>query len=424
MRQLRGSIVAVLFLFSFVSTKCSFARQFSYEHEFELAFDHEQGMPMNHQINRIAFELNKNLNNSPLFDPTFLSDPEKVRQHHLKKKYLPDNEGKIYNFIIEEDEYGDEITSQMTHFDRGSDKLLVVGTGFTNSREMMSPFIDMFPDYDIVIFDFRGHGHHESSWLNPFSWSWSFTKSMFGCDLEEVGLGNVEEKDVFTVVDSCKKLKNYNQVLGLGVCYSAFILLKAACVASQNGQRLFDKIVLDSCWESLPKFIDKIKKDPKTILDPQKGGCENHWLYTSSYLQGPLFWFAENFMGLEIHDVSILDYLSHLKETELFFIYGKDDLMITRGEFETVWNTVPAGIKKTALITCHPHVRNHLKSKELYKLACELFFDENQDSYYKLLSNPKMLIDYHKRKLDLLLENQYVLKDSHNEKNTVSKIAR
>ena len=139
----------------------------------------------------------------------------------------------------------------------------------------MSPFVAMFPDYDVVIFDFRGHGYRPFSITDTETWPLSLTKVGFGIDGSLVTFGLNEDKDVFAVVDGFKALKQchygkaYKNVFGLGVCYGALIFLKTLSVYPG----IFDKLVLDGCWLSLPLYIDKVTADLKTLLQ-----STNRWL--------------------------------------------------------------------------------------------------------------------------------------------------
>src|SRR5580692_12011893 len=143
--------------FSFLSAQKSSAKlasqsvQFSYNYQSEIVINNEPGFELSPNIEKFAKHMHKNLNKSLFFQADFIGDSKKVRSHHLKKKHDPREVGQLFEITTE-----DGVVISCTFFDRGSDTLLVVGGGFTNSREKMTPFIDMF-DCDIVLFDFRGH---------------------------------------------------------------------------------------------------------------------------------------------------------------------------------------------------------------------------------------------------------------------------
>jgi pimeloyl-ACP methyl ester carboxylesterase len=362
--------------------------QFSYQHKTEIAFDEQAGVQFPEATEKFAVKTNSFLNKSPYFDTSFIAQTKKVRQHHLKKKYDKGNIGKIVELTTRDGEY-----IGCTYFDRGSDKLLIIGEGFTNVREYMTPFVDMFPEHDVVLFDFRGHGYRPFSLGDADTWPIDLAKRTFGVDSEIVTFGVKEEFDVFAVVDHFKKRKNYIQVNGIGVCYGAFILLKAAALRSD----LFDKLVVDGCWVSLDLLIDKLKQDLAMLRNPQQGGWKEKWPSSKKWFQKFVQWTAGNIWNLPIkNNVSILDYLPHMVDTDVLFFYGKDDLMITRPEWESIWNSIDStnNNKKSAIITSNPHVRNHLKEKEVYKLVCDLYFSLDHNDFKQSLSDVTFLKNY------------------------------
>ena len=347
---------------------------------------------LNSEIENFAKKLNERLNTSMFFDPSFILNSKRVRQYLTKPKYFKPHSGKNVQITTE-----DGKTLGCTYLDRGSKKLMIVGAGFTNKREVMAPFIDMFLDYDIVLFDFRGHGYKEFKFLDPLTWFESSTKMLFSADLNEVRMGAEEEKDVFAVVDEFRKNKNYEQVVGLGVCYSALIFIKAATIRqkeSEEKEKLFDKLILDGCWLSLQDYVDKLAQDPKRIFSPQYGGWKDKWPIKELWFQKVLCYLGQKLFYTKFNDVSILDYLPELKDIPILYFYGKDDMVVNRQEFEIIWNATQVE-EKTVIVTSNPHVRNHLKQKEFYKLACDLFLNFTQKGFVQYLKDKDKLMQYH-----------------------------
>lgn len=388
-------------------------QQFSYDHKTEIAYSYQSadgyknvpGFRLLPEIDAFACHVNQHLNQSILFDRSLLIDVKKTREYHTKQKPVQGNVGVLYDVTTQ-----DGLTLGCTFFDRGSDTLLVVGSGFTNEREMMSPFIDMFPEYDVLLFDFRGHGYTPGimcSTVDIDKPACNLAKGGFGIDSSVVGFGKYEHEDVISVISSFKNLRQdrsykqplryapYRQVFGLGVCYSAFIFLKTA--AQYPG--LFDKLVLDGCWLSLPLFVAKAKKDLLTLVNPQTGGWSDHWFFGHPWVQEAAEWIARNIIQLQLTDITLMDYAPKITDTPLLFFYGKNDYMVTREEFEQLWDNLPTK-EKMVVITSNPHVRNHLKQKELYKLICDLFFQLPQAHVIQCLSNPADLVAHYKSKLD------------------------
>ncbi|MBD3231579.1 hypothetical protein GF322_02840 [Candidatus Dependentiae bacterium] len=368
---------------------------FTYKYETEVAYCSYQNTPngiseisgsfeLPESINIFAKDENKNLNDSIFFNTKFIRNPKLVRNHYLSKDIPVHQQGKIISVKTE-----DDINLNCTFFDRGSSskKLLIVGGGFTNEREIMIPFVEIFSqEYDIVLMEYRGHGYNTFDLFNPLSWFESPTKYIFGADLNTVRLGVVEEKDVFAVVNKFKKMKKYDKVIGLGVCYSALIFIKAEVVWQQQhkGERLFKNgIIADGCWLSLQNFVEKIAQDPKRIVVPQYGGWNQNWLVKKPWFKDWITWLGQKLFYTKFNEVSILDYLPKLKNIPLLFFYGKNDLVINRFEFETIWNA--AKTLKVAVITSNPHVINHIKQKELYKLICEKFIEMSYSDFINYL---------------------------------------
>ena len=87
--------------------------------------------------------------------------------------------------------------------------------------------------------------------------------------------------------------------------------------------------------------------------------------------------------------------------------------MVKREEFEQLWNAL-SGVEKTAIITSNPHVRNHLKQKELYKMICDLYFQLPQEALITCLQDTRAAVDFFSCKLAracLPLENKSPLED-------------
>jgi pimeloyl-ACP methyl ester carboxylesterase len=369
---------------------------FSYQYKTEiLTSGHPTSFALSPEIESFAHSQNAFLNHSIYFDRDFLLNTPKAREYHLKPKYFKQNVGKL---LTAQTDDGQIISC--TYFDRNSDKLMVVGSGFTNSREIMSPFIDIFSDHDIVIFDYRGHGYEQVNIFNPFSWYKKVKKMPFGVDRDITSLGMLEEKDVIAVVNTLKNKKKYSQINGMGICYSALIFVKAEGVwqNTHQGQKLFDHLILDSCWLSLQNFTEKLINDPKKIFSPQYGGWEDNWIVKQKWFQDALLSLAQNCFNTKFNRLSILDYLPHIKNVPMLFFYGKDDLTITHHEFEIVWNATQS-FPKTAVVTSCPHVRNHIKEKEFYKLICDLFLELPHQKFIECLQNKNTLIQHYINKL-------------------------
>jgi hypothetical protein len=375
------------------------AKPFTYQvpqGSMEIVCNNEPSFTIQQGVGDFARYLHRGLNSSLFFDTKFIRNPEKVREWHLKDKPCKGNVGKLITIKT-----ADGVDIACTYFDRGSSVLTIVGEGFTNEREIMTPFVDMF-DTDVVLFDFRGHGYEAFSWFNVNTWCLDLAKNTFGMDARLARLGQVEEEDVFAVVDFFKNKngKAYTSINGVSVCYASFIFLKAEALWNKRyNEQLFSKIVVDGCWDSIEKIVEKILKDVRLLCVPQTGGWGENFFLKHPLVQATALLLARNVWQLQFdHDVRLTDYLSDITQTPVLFFYGKDDLMVYRNEFEDIWNAFTAPCK-VAAITNNPHVINHLKQKELYKMVCDLFFECSLPEFKELLTHEEKLRSRYANKL-------------------------
>ena len=343
---------------------------FNYGYKTEIATS-TKNFELNSEVEILTNQINKHLHSSISFQREILLNPKKALKIHTNKY--------IYNgksIIIR--------TSKRkiycTYFSRNSNILMVGGAGFTNPKEKASPLLDLFPDYDILLIDYKGQGLHkyEGSFLerfNPANW-------LFKVNTKIVNLGKDEEEDIIETVQIFKALqKPYKQTIGWGMCYSAFIFAKASAIEPN----LFDKLILDGCWLSLNKFIKKLLNDPKLMLSPQYGGWSQHLLFRQKWFQKVFRWFGEKSFRMKFSGISIKALLPKITIPILFW-QSKKDLTITREEFEYIWENV-GSTEKTAIITSNEHVLNHLKQKTFYKAAGEAFVELDNKSFLECLDN-------------------------------------
>ena len=302
----------------------------------------------------------------PHFNTKFTKDSVAVRKYHTDPATPARYRGQLV-YVTRED----GLHVRGTYFNRGSNKLIVVGPGFTNDREKMHPFVHMFREYDVVLMDFSGHGHEPMSWRRPSSWvTFDIARNTFGMDSRESTLGEREELDVKAIVQSFRANKPYEAVYGVSICFGSFAFLKAQAL----NPGLFDKIIVDGCWNSLPELLVKFRKDARLLCVPQTGGFSEYWASKQVWIQEILMVLAKHVWRLNIdHKVFLHEYLPLIKDTPILFWYGKDDLVVYRREFERMFPAL-ATPHKVAIITQNEHVFNHWRQKELYKLMSEVFF--------------------------------------------------
>lgn len=115
---------------------------------------------------------------------------------------------------------------------RGS---VVLCHGYRHSKEQMTRYIDLFPDCNLLFFDFRAFGESEGSFSS---------------------IGYYESRDVRAAVEymrSSVPLKNQRPLIVFGVSMGAAAALKAAAENSFG----IDGLILDSPYASLPEIVDQ-----------------------------------------------------------------------------------------------------------------------------------------------------------------------
>ena len=333
------------------------------------------------EIETIAKKINPELSKSKYLDRKFLRNTKFVRNYNIE------DGGELFTVVTDD---GFELKG--TFFNRNSDKLIIIGTGFCDPRERKSVFIDMFPLDDVVFFDKRAEGCDHTidfSFCDAGSWRSTLAVKLLNVNTEFETFGIREHEDIIKVVDHFADQKKYNQVVGLGLCYSAVLFTKVAF----ERPNLFTKLILDGCWLSIDNLIDKYLKHGRRMLP---------FLQTPEYLNWALLdreWFkyfaahmvAKKIFGLQF-DQSHLSILDHLPSVNIpiLFMHGSQDIFTTSEEFEIIWESVKSE-NKVAWVTQNAHARNHLLQPELYKLICELFINHSIQDFSFYLQNPSVL---------------------------------
>ncbi len=329
------------------------------------------------EVEDVAYERNKNLNESILFFPNFL------RQTSLVRKFLhsPHHFGGKHHKVKTEDKE----TIHYTYFNRGSDTLVVIGGGL-NNQEKISSFVKIFDSYDVVIYNPRGIEYEKSTVWDPFTWRyWLSSHYIFeGMNGRKMKLGRVEEKDVFAVVDdiALKRRKKYKRTFGVALCYSAPVFAKAAVVRPG----LFDKLILDGSWVSVQRMLEQYAR---TLWEKD----DEYWVHQvfptkRKWFIKSFLWFIERVSGLEFRSVKF-DFYPYFEKltTPTLFVHSVNDLVAPTSEFREIWSRVPSA-EKTVILSTYEHVRNHIKRKELYKYLAHSFFELEHEAFLASLTTP------------------------------------
>jgi hypothetical protein len=226
------------------------------------------------------------------------------------------------------------VTFDVLHIDNNQKNVIVLGQGWYGTMYSMLPWIRAFGNsYDYVIFNYRWN--HKCSMLTRLQTWLRPTHEMFNSPSEEVAC----------VVDFIRAQKTYDEVVGLGVCYSSFTFLKAQAAAAKADVPLFTKLILDSCFVSLHSFLE---------------GTINN-----SYISNLLYWGTPG--------MTALNHLRTIPKTPLLFIHGKNDRVVLQSHFEQLWDAAKTN-KKAALFTPFAHADN-IKGKATYTSVIKNFIN-------------------------------------------------
>lgn len=266
-----------------------------------------------------------------------------------------------------------------SYIDRDSDTLLMIGPGLPVPHQMMIPYLKLFPEYDIITFDYRGQGFYASypASIPVNQWFGYFLYKIFTIDLQVTKLGQVEVQEVLAVVEHAKTFKHYKKIFGLAQCYSASIFVQAAIQQPE----LFDKIILDGCWPSLPDVVRKIAQYPSLICSARDHHSWIPWLTEREWFQHGAQKLTELVVGIKFEEIAKLEELLPQLTCPLLFFQGRNDVYCSMDEFEKIFAQAPKN--SLAALTDFPHGRNYLWGKELFAWLGNAFLSQG---YEKTLS--------------------------------------
>ncbi len=243
-------------------------------------------------------------------------------------------------------------------FDRGKNKAIVIGQGFPGKKEDAKYKAQVLDDYDILSFDY--------SWEKIFSF---LLQPSTLCHPWKKFFWE-EKKVVHAVVNFLKKKKDYKEIVGLGECYSNFTFALAQIEAEGKKEKLFTKLIFDSCWHNSRDFIEEISLDPWLPFSPQHGGAPE---LLKKILHSPLFHYPISLLlDLLTPNISTEPYLKKIS-IPLLFIHGTNDKMVPyKKVFKKIWQ-IPTG-QKALLLTPFEHSDN-MQNTFVYKKICAAFIN-------------------------------------------------
>lgn len=307
-----------------------------------------------------TFELNDNFKSEAQFAFGNLG-----KSDHFDTKKLKNSKKEILKEEKAEEieiETADKIKIQGYFLDRGSDKALLIGQGFCDCADVLIPFFKLFPDYDILIINYR--------------WSSSkfMLKNMTGEALDKLILK--ASGDVIASVKHIEDKKDYKNITGVGLCYSGLVYVIAQAIQSRYDQRLFDKLIIDSSYYSTKGVAESVTKDPILCCENKHGGTPNCLQSIFSVLfTMPVTCLGSCCLGNKFEYLSMSQYLPIIN-IPIMFIHGKKDLLVPYDPFfKKMYKAACNTAFRCALITENPHVLHHFKSKEAYAYLAKLFIE-------------------------------------------------
>lgn len=266
-----------------------------------------------------------------------------------------------------------KVVVPMTLYDRGSDVLVVAAQALPSPKESMEIFKEIFPAYDIVIFDYR--------WCNCYG-TFLAKSIIAGKPFKKILLDETEELE--TVVNFALKRKKYSVVIGLGECYSCFHLARFQSDSiKKKGSGPFTHLILDSCWYSLRHFAERICYDPFLPAKPQEGGAPRiiSWLTDNRLFKNIVLGSVFALMT----DISIGPFISSVG-IPVLFVHGLNDLFVPQNHFDKIWQSTNQE-KRAVLLTPYRH-SNNLGNKDLYRFIGESFISSKTiDEFIRKIQN-------------------------------------
>lgn len=245
-----------------------------------------------------------------------------------------------------------------TFFDRGSNKLLIMGQAICDPRETMHFYARVFHDYDVLLFDYKWRDI-KNFVFNRQTWKYPM-RAFFDSTKEEV----------VSAVQYARSLKKYRKVIGLGICYSAYQFLYAQSDSYKQGVDLFDALILDSCFLSTAEAQRLMLRNiflPRSLSQSEGSrGLKRFWAAT--HIPDLLTWLLA-----KITDYSTLPLCSQIGQIPVLCIYGKADKLVPATSFECIWESLKTPYKM-ALITPSAHIMN-IRNQAIYKVVCDQFID-------------------------------------------------
>lgn len=198
----------------------------------------------------------------------------------------------------------DNINISYDHYRQGFKSVIIVCPGFFNSKEnrWMQKTVDMLlPEYDVIVFDFRGHGKSGGKY------TWSAKENL----------------DLSAVIDYAKAQK-YRHIGILAFSLGAAVAINEAALRDD-----IDSMVLISC-PSRFKNIDYCFWEPGMLSD-LKDNIECKW-------EGK----GARFLNIFLSKKDPIDSVPLIKRCAMLFIQGDSDWIIKDRHAKKLYNAATA----------------------------------------------------------------------------------
>lgn len=253
------------------------------------------------------------------------------------------------------------------YINNNSDKLIVFGHGFRSSHKDMEKHAALFIDQgvDLVLFDYRSTNRLIAHTFNKKN-----IKSPYDTLITQ------QKSEIFALVKHMKAKKNYQQIIGLGECYSAYLFTLSQADAVLNKEPLFDSLILDSCFYSISMLIRQILADPFLCRDSKTGGFPK--VIRTLFLHDGGIAIIGKMFDICGKEYPLKPSLEILDQTPVLFIHGIKDKLVQKAEFNQLWE-YKAG-PKMLFQTPFAHGQNK-EAGDLYATVCMQFIESQKKPF-------------------------------------------
>ena len=268
------------------------------------------------------------------------NDPDTSLRREVYKKAINDYDGQEIVLLTQDDH---RISSLFFERSQAPLNILYVAgyfRGNTPSKEWAAPFSLLFPEYNVLSFDWRGYGESEGEPKN------------FDCNAY---------LDIQAAIDFLRKT-NDKPIVVVGFCLGAALALKAEIEAQEMGSESADAFVI-SCTPTDCSFLQQ--RSVKVI---------GNWLLrtfaSSDFAQT---YIVETMLG-DLADLKPLEMIQQINKPMLFE-YLSQDVMVPLEEGIENFMAAPTEKKMITFSDIGHHVRIHTAAPYQYRQTFQNFVE-------------------------------------------------